>query len=134
MSVTTGPMRFKGDETGVFVSHEDAKRLLKEVDQGYMREILCVLASADSERRTDDYAHVKAMLPFGDAVAPLTPGDNPGPRIGEVWSSWTGNRTHRIGTVSSTDPNWGFGVCGVDIRSNLRGVKKVYEEASCLRC
>jgi hypothetical protein len=129
----SGPMRFGNEPVGVFITHEDAVRLLKDVDTGYVREILYLLASTDEERRPDEYICVRVMKPYEEALVPPEPKVEPLIRLGEVWTSQTGTKTHLVNTVSPTG-DYGLAVCGVDFRPRLKGVTRVDGKPTCLSC
>jgi hypothetical protein len=126
-------MRFGNEPVGVFITHEDAARLLKDVDTGYVREILYLLASTDEERRPDEHTCVRVMKPYEEALVPPEPKVEPLIRKGEVWTSWTGTKTHLVSFVSPTGA-YGYAVCGVVFRPRLDGVTKVDGEPTCLSC
>jgi hypothetical protein len=62
--VRSGPIQFGSAPPGLYIKAEDAKRLLKDVDSGQVREILYLLAGPDPERHTPDFDLVK-MYPWG---------------------------------------------------------------------
>jgi hypothetical protein len=143
----SGPIQFGSAPPGIYITSEDAKRLLKDVDSGQVREILYLLAGPDPERHTPDFDLVE-MYTWGYCkVSPFPEKKAPAPetseqtslypvRVGEeMWYATYPGKTHQYSIVryAGKDVVAPVAACGVE-RKKIARKANDQSAPTCLRC